>query len=147
DLHWSDPSTVDLLSLLGQRRELARLLVVGIYRPAEAAVTEHPLAQAVCALQVHRQCVELPVHELTEPDVGSYLRERFPGARLPTKLARMLHGHTDGNPLFLAAVIDHMLSRGWIIDTSPGWALAAKLDQFDLGVPDDVRRTIAAQFD
>src|SRR5262249_40661107 len=43
--------------------------------------------------------------------------------------------------------IDHMLSHGWIIDTSPGWSLAAKLDQFDLGVPDDVRRTISAQFD
>jgi DNA-binding winged helix-turn-helix (wHTH) protein/predicted ATPase len=147
DLHWSDPSTVDLLSLLGQRREPARLLVIGIYRPVEAVVTEHALAQAVRTLQVRRQCMELPVHELTEPDVGSYLHERFPGARFPSGLARMLHRHTDGNPLFLAAVIDHMLSRGWILDTSPGWALTARLDQIDLGVPDDVRRTIAAQFD
>jgi DNA-binding winged helix-turn-helix (wHTH) protein len=147
DLHWSDPSTVDLLSLLGQRHEPARLLVIGIYRPADAAAAEHVLAHAVRTLQVRRQCAELPVHELTEPDVASYLCERFPGARLPPGFARMLHGHTDGNPLFLVAVIDHMLSRGWILDTSPGWAFAVKLDPVDLGVPDDVRRTIAAQFD
>ncbi len=147
DLHWSDPSTVDLLSLLAQRREPARLLVIGIYRPAEAAVAEHALAQAVRTLQVRRQCVELPVHELTEPDVGSYLRERFPGARLPPGLARVVHRHTDGNPLFVAAVVDHMLSRGWILETSPGWAFTTRLDQIDLGVPDDVRRTIATQLD
>jgi DNA-binding winged helix-turn-helix (wHTH) protein len=63
DLHWSDPSTVDLLSLLGQRREPARLLVIGTYRPAEIAVQEHALSRAVRTLQVRRQCVELPVHE------------------------------------------------------------------------------------
>ena len=63
------------------------------------------------------------MHELTEPDVASHLRVRFSGARLPPGLAGMLHRHTDGNPLFLVAVIDHMLSRGWILDTSPGWAL------------------------
>src|SRR4029453_8617862 len=60
DLHWSDPSTVDLLALLGQRREAARLLVIGIYRPAEIVVEEHLLSQAVRTLQVRRQCVELP---------------------------------------------------------------------------------------
>jgi len=32
DLHWSDASTVELLSLLARRREPARLLVIGIYR-------------------------------------------------------------------------------------------------------------------
>jgi len=147
DLHWSDPSTVDLLSLLGQRREPARLLVIGIYRPAEIAVQQHAFSRAVRTLQVRRQCVELPVHELTEVDVGSYLNARFLGAQLPPQLAGMLHKHTDGNPLFVVAVVEHMLSRGWILDTSPGWTFTAMLHQTDLGVPDDARRTIAAQFD
>src|SRR5690606_2085778 len=35
DLHWSDQATVELLSYLAQRREHARLLVLGTYRPAE----------------------------------------------------------------------------------------------------------------
>jgi adenylate cyclase len=45
------------------------------------------------------------------------------------------------------AVVEHMLSRGWILDTSPGWAFTALPHEIDLGVPDDVRRTIAMQFD
>src|SRR4030095_8579321 len=33
DLQWSDPSTLDLLSSLARRREPARPLVIGTYRP------------------------------------------------------------------------------------------------------------------
>jgi DNA-binding winged helix-turn-helix (wHTH) protein len=145
DLHWSDPATVDLLSLLGQRREPARLLVVGTYRPAELAVQEHPLSRAVRTLQLHRQCVELPVHELTEADVQSYLEARFPGARLPSTLVSVLHAHTDGNPLFVSAVVEHMVASGWVIETAPGWSFTAAPGALDLGVPDDARRMIATQ--
>ncbi len=147
DLHWSDPSTVDLLSLLGQRHEPARLLVIGSYRPAEVAVQEHVLLRAVRALQLRRQCIALPVHELTEEEVRSYLEARFPGAQLPPTVTRVLHAHTDGNPLFVTAVVAHMLSRGWILETAPGWSFSSKLGEIDLGVPDDARHMIAAQFE
>jgi hypothetical protein len=43
DLHWSDPSTVELLAALARRREAARLLVLGAYRPVDLVVTNHPL--------------------------------------------------------------------------------------------------------
>jgi DNA-binding winged helix-turn-helix (wHTH) protein len=145
DLHWSDPSTVDLLSLLGERTEPARLLVIGTYRPAEVAVHEHVLSAAVHTLKLRQRCVETPVHELGEADVHSYLGMRFPGAVLPPTLARRIHAHTDGNPLFMRAVVEHLLSRGWILETAPGWSFAAMPETDDLGVPDDARDLIAAQ--
>jgi predicted ATPase len=43
DLHWSDYSTLDLLSCLARRRESARLLVIGTYRPSDARASGHPL--------------------------------------------------------------------------------------------------------
>jgi predicted ATPase len=43
DLHWSDPSTLDLIGLLARRQEPARLLLLGTYRPAEAMQQNHPL--------------------------------------------------------------------------------------------------------
>jgi DNA-binding winged helix-turn-helix (wHTH) protein/predicted ATPase len=147
DLHWSDSSTVDLLSLLGQRREPARLMVIATYRPAEVAVQEHALSQAVRTLHVRRQCTELPVHELPLQDVQTYLEARFPGATFAAALAHVLHQHTDGHPLFIVAVIEHMLSRGWILDTAPGWALSISLEKTDLGVPEDARRMIETQFE
>src|SRR5206468_9686388 len=38
DLQWSDLSTVEFLTYMAQRREPARLLVLGTYRPAEAVI-------------------------------------------------------------------------------------------------------------
>ena len=43
DLHWSDSATIDLLGMLARRREPARLLVLGTYRPADVAGAAHPL--------------------------------------------------------------------------------------------------------
>jgi hypothetical protein len=55
DLHWSDAATVDLLAVLAERQEPARLLVLGTYRAAELVVHQHPLLQAVRTLQVRRR--------------------------------------------------------------------------------------------
>src|SRR5215471_13415350 len=43
DVHWSDYSTLDLLAGLAHRREPARLLVLGTYRPTEVLAHRHPL--------------------------------------------------------------------------------------------------------
>lgn len=145
DLHWSDASTVDVLSVLGERRESARLLVIGTYRPAEAVVHEHVLLSATRTLHARRQCVELPLSDLTEEAVCSYLQARFPGSDFPLALARLIHKHTDGNPLFMVGVVDHMLSRGDILNTEPGWVLRAPPEKIDLGIPDDVRLLIENQ--
>jgi len=145
DLHWSDPSTVDLISVLGQRREPARLLVIGSYRPAELAVREHALLHAV--RQRPQRCVELPVHELTLEDVRNYVETRFPGGDVAPALAPLLHNYTDGNPLFVVAAVEHMLSRGWILETAPGWALSTTVEKLQLGVPEDTRRMMAMQLE
>jgi DNA-binding winged helix-turn-helix (wHTH) protein len=147
DLHWSDPSTVDLLSFLGQRREAARLLVLATHRSAESAGQKRLLAQAVQTLRLRRQCVQIRLHDLSLDEVNSYLEARFPGARFPPLLARRMREHTDGNPLFLVAATEHLVSRGWILDTAPGWALSVPVEKLDLGIPDEIRSLIETEIE
>jgi DNA-binding winged helix-turn-helix (wHTH) protein len=142
DLHWSDPSTVDLLSFLGVRREPARLMVLATYRPAEVAVQEHVLGQAARALQREKRAVAIPLHELSRDDVRSYLDLRFPGADFTDSLAGVVHDYTDGVPLFVAAVVDHLVSRGSILETNPGWALTTAPRREDLEVPEEAHQLI-----
>lgn len=145
DLHWSDPSTVDLLTRIGQRTEPARLLIVATYRAAEVAVFDHPLGAAVRALRSQRRGVELMLDELSAEAVRGYLVARFPGASPPPGLAEVLYAHTEGHPLFLRAAVDHMVARGWILDTAPGWAFDGLPALPDFGVPQDVRDMVALQ--
>ena len=130
DLHWSDPSTVDLLSLLGQRHEPARLLVIGTYRPAEVAVQEHVLLQrcpdAAAAPPVHRAARARADAKRT---CGATSRHAFPAPSSRPTLARLLHAHTDGNPLFVIAVVDaHAVARldprdgAGVVLQQPRWA-------------------------
>lgn len=146
DLHWSDPSTIELLRMLAQRSEPARLLVIGTHRPAEASVQDHPLLRAKHTLQLRHQCSEIPLEYLTRADVEAYLAQRFPGGEFPKALAGIILEQTDGNPLFLVAVIEQLISLGWLVATDPGWALAVPLETLHLEVPDDLREMIRFQF-
>jgi predicted ATPase len=79
DLHWSDYSTLDLLSVLARRHEAAQLLILGTYRPVEVLTRDHPLKGVKQELQLHGQCEELALDFLTEEDVAEYLAVRFNG--------------------------------------------------------------------
>jgi predicted ATPase len=43
DLHWSDFSTLELISAIARRREPARPLIIGTYGPVEMLTNDHPL--------------------------------------------------------------------------------------------------------
>ena len=113
DLHWSDPSTLDLLGVLAQRRNAARLLVLGTYRPADLMVTKHPLRALKQELDVHRRCDELPLPFSQRRGGGrSICRNASRADGFPTELGRVVHRGTEGNPLFVVNVVDDWVRRG-----------------------------------
>ena len=109
DLHWSDQGTVDLVSVLAQRPEPARAMLVGTSRPAEVAVRDHPIGQVLATLQARRRCTDIVLEYLSRTDVAAYVQRRFDGSRVATDVATLVHAHTDGNPLFMVALVDHLL--------------------------------------
>ena len=66
DLHWSDYSTLDLISYLARQRQAAHLMVIGTYRTAELIASGHPLKAVKQELLAKQQCEELPL-EYLEP--------------------------------------------------------------------------------
>ena len=53
DVHWTDPSTVDLLTYLGTKFDSTRILVIVTYRPAELILLKHPFLEVKRELQAH----------------------------------------------------------------------------------------------
>ena len=147
DLHWSDPSTLDLLAVLARRREPARLLLIGTYRPPEVLRRAHPLHTLKQELQLHGHCVELPLTLLPEEAVATYLARRLPGLPQVDRLARLVHQRTEGNPLFMVALVDAWLTQGALLAQDGAWALAAGVEALHDGVPDSLRQMIDMQLD
>ena len=143
DLHWSDVPTVDLLSYLAQAREPARLLVVCTYRPADVIVSGHPIRQLRQELVGKRQCETVALEPLSEVAIRTYLERRFPRSAVATDLAPQLHRWTDGNALFVNALVDDLVRRGRITSTSDGWAIDPDAEEMPL--PSSLRDFIHKQ--
>jgi DNA-binding winged helix-turn-helix (wHTH) protein/tetratricopeptide (TPR) repeat protein len=147
DLHWSDYSTLDLVSYMARRREPAQLLVIATYRPVDVAVMDHPLKQVKQELQVHRRCDELQLEDLGEEAIRAYLDVRFHRHALPSSLPAILHARTDGNPFFLVNAVDYLQEGGMIAEHQGVSRLTVELADLEIGVPETIRQMIDKQFD
>ncbi len=150
DLHWSDHSTLDLLSVLARRREPARLLVLCTYRPADLIVSGHPLRTLTQELQSRGLCVDVPLGFLSEQAAGAYLADRFELARedpVCRRLAQAVHGRTDGNPLFMIAVVDELLGHGLIARDAGVWRVVGDVEPLGAGVPEGLKPLIDRQLE
>jgi DNA-binding winged helix-turn-helix (wHTH) protein/predicted ATPase len=147
DLHWSDYSTLDLISYVARRREPARLLLIGTYRPVDVILSEHPLKGVKRELQAHGLCRELPLEYLSEQIVAEYLSMRFPGQEFPALLARMIHRRTEGNPLFMLNVVNYLQDQQVIVKRDGRWRLSGSLADVERGVPENIRQLIEKQIE
>jgi DNA-binding winged helix-turn-helix (wHTH) protein/tetratricopeptide (TPR) repeat protein len=146
DLQWTDPSTAELLAILCTRREPARLLVVGTYRPAEVT-RGHPLTKVVGELMAHRQASSIALDGFGAETLDAYVRQRFPGHRFPRPLVDTLQRATGGNPLFLTMLLDDLEGRGVIRRSDGAWELSISLDEVAARRPEGITRLIDTQMD
>jgi DNA-binding winged helix-turn-helix (wHTH) protein len=147
DLQWADSSTVDLLSVLAHRRQPAKLLLLCTYRPVDVLLAEHPLKKLTRDLLIHQLCHEIPLEPLREADIEEFLAAESPGASLPEGLAGLLFRHSEGNPLFMVAALQHMRERKLITEQGGRWQMSLPLDEIDLQAPDSLRQMIESQID
>lgn len=147
DLHWSDLSTLDLISYVARRRGPAKLMVLATYRPAELVASGHPLKTVKQELLARQQCDELALEYLTRDAVAQHVAARFPGHRFPGELAAVIHERTEGSPLFMVNTIEHLIAERLIEPREDGWRLTAALDAVKVGVPDSIRQLIETQID
>ena len=111
DLHWSDAATLEWLAYMARRREPARVLVVGTYRPFEVLQHKHPLRSLIAELRPHPQCPELVLDYLSSESVQAYVRQRCGHIPRPRELAEVLHRRTGGHPLFLATIVEEIMRQ------------------------------------
>jgi tetratricopeptide (TPR) repeat protein len=107
DLHAADRPTLLLLRFIA--REVvhgAALLVVGIYRSAEARRSAD--TNAVLA-EVAREGRHVPLTGLSESEVAQFIAQSAGEPADPT-LASAVHQATDGNPLFVDEVVRLLLA-------------------------------------
>jgi DNA-binding winged helix-turn-helix (wHTH) protein/predicted ATPase len=145
DLHWSDYSTVDLISYLAKRREPTRLMLIGTYRPVDLEISEHPLKALKRELLAKGECEDLPLEYLGQGAVAEYLAVRFPHHKFPAELPALIHARTGGNALFMVSAVSYLLHEQLITQRQNEWVLSAQIERVEVGVPDSIKQMTEKQ--
>ncbi|HET9388249.1 MAG TPA: AAA family ATPase, partial [Steroidobacteraceae bacterium] len=111
DLHWSDHATLNMMEHLARGPRAVRILLIGSYRLTQIIAENHPLRSLRQELRLHGLCEEILLDPFSESEVGAYLERRFPDRPFEEALVRQIHAHTEGLPLFVANVIDTLVSQ------------------------------------
>ena len=94
DLHWSDPSTLELVRFLARRPGPGGLLLVGAYRPAEVGPD---VASELAELAVSAELV--PLQSLGPAEVTE-LVGAIAGADAAAEWGEVVHARSGGHPFF-----------------------------------------------
>ena len=147
DLHWGDSSTLDLISALARHRTPSRIMLLATYRPSEAAGSTLPLDGLKRDLVARHLGREIVLPPLTDGEIAQYLAEGQSPATVPEELTSLLHRQTEGNPLFMITVLEHMLNAGLVVHEEDGWQLRRPAGEIALQVPETLRQMIGAQIE
>jgi class 3 adenylate cyclase len=134
DLHWADPTMLDVLSYLADQVE-ARVLFVCPTRPE--LFEKRSWAGGI------RNYSSLVLHPLSTEDSAALL-DRHVGAGFPAGLKRRILETAEGNPFFLGEMVQSLRDRGFL-DDSLGWSGTG--DIADVDVPDNVQSVILSRID
>ena len=147
DLHWVDPSTVDVISAVARRRLSARITFVGTYRPSEVLASVNPLRHLVQDLLVHRLCNEIAVEPLGRSEIDEYLARVFPEHRFPSDLGEMFRRQSGGNALFMTTLVEDMVARRLIIQREGHWVLIQSTEEIRTWIPGTLEQMLRLQFE
>jgi DNA-binding winged helix-turn-helix (wHTH) protein/tetratricopeptide (TPR) repeat protein len=147
DLHWSDPSTLDLISAIARRRGPAKLMILGTYRPVDVVLSQSPLKAIKQDLLVHQLCSEVALERLEEPQIAQYLVAEFGMDNLPEGLANLVYRHSGGNALFMIAIVQELTKQGVIAQGTDGWVLTTPIMKIQVDVPETLQHLLDLQFE
>ena len=139
DLHWAEPLLLDLIEHLVEWTTDVPLFVLGAARPElretrSSLTTRGELADEVVALD--------------GLDAGAATRlaaDAIGAAELPAAVAGRVLAASEGNPLFLGALVRMLVDDGALKWDGDRWTATVELDEIDM--PPTIQALLAARID
>jgi len=116
DLHWADPSTLELLGLHIDQAPTAPLLHLLTFRP-----------EFVPPWPTRSHITPLPLHRLERPQVEAMIARLARGKALPVEVIEHIVSKTDGVPLFIEELTKMLLESSLLREEADHYALTGPL--------------------
>ena len=125
DLHWADPSFVELLrnTLLHVRQPA---IVLCVYRPIFSLFTSHQLSGA------HNIYQEIRLQELSPSEAQDMLESLLKTESIPSELKRFVRQKTEGNPFYLEEFINSLIESETLIRDNGNWRITKPITESEI---------------
>jgi class 3 adenylate cyclase len=134
DLHWVDPTTLALLSLLVDQGPTARILALLTFRPD----FDPPWTGRA-------HLTEITVNRLPRRQAMEVIRQVVHGKALPPEVVEQVVAKTDGVPLFVEELTKMVLESGLLQEREDHYALTGPLPP--LAIPATLHDSLMARLD
>ena len=134
DLHWADPTTLELLGLVVEQAPTAALLHVLTFRP-EFVPTWPPRSHLT----------PLTLNRLERPQVEALITRLARGKRLPPEVVAYIVTHADGVPLYVEELTKALLESAVLQEQPEHYQLAGPLAT--VAIPTTLQDALMARLD
>jgi class 3 adenylate cyclase/tetratricopeptide (TPR) repeat protein len=134
DIHWADPTTLEVIDLLIHRVRNVPLLVVITHRPEFSSRWSH-----------YGHVTALALAKLTRPQSSAMVSRLAGGKAMPADLVEQILGKTDGVPLFVEELTKSILESAGLRDAGDRWEYAGRART--LTIPLTLRDSLMARLD
>src|SRR4030095_1051644 len=114
DLHWIDPTTLELLKLLVDQGPTTRILALFTCRP-----------DFTPAWTGRAHLTQVTVHRLPRRQAVEVIRQVATGKALPPEVVEQVVAKTDGGPLFVKELTKTVLESGLVQEQEERYELMA----------------------
>ena len=144
DIHWADQATLDLVNAIAARRLQSRLLVLSTMRVSGDHASGRASRTLCQTLSLYRLAKEMALQPLSQDHVGEYLGT-ISGFSPPPSLTALLHQRSEGNPLFMTAMLDYFVQEGLVEIGVDGWVSADAIQEAGSMTPPSLARIIESE--
>jgi class 3 adenylate cyclase len=125
DLHWADPSFVELLRhVCLEMRQPA--IVLCVYRPAFNLFTSHQLSSIS---KIYR---EIRVKDLSSNETQHMLESLLKSKTIPTDLQRFVQDRAEGNPFYLEELVNSLIESETLIRDNGNWEITKLISESEI---------------
>ncbi len=134
DLHWADPSTLEVLGQLLTQVPTSRLLAVLTFRP-----------EFVPPWGTHSYLSQLALDRLGHPQVSAMVERVTGGKALPAEVVEQIVTKTDGVPLFVEELTKMVVESDLVHAVNSHYELTGPLPP--LAIPSTLQDSLMARLD
>ena len=145
DLHWADPTSLELLSRLLAMTDRVPLLFICALRPGTAYGGQ--LIKRITAQRHGRQQTDLWLVPLSNGESETLLHHLLRIDGLPPQFKARILNHAEGNPFYLEELIRSLIDAGVIIWDRDAGRCETACETATIAIPDTLYGVLMARID